>query len=70
MARAPAIETFLARLPEGLAASFSAAQLEAVEMHFAMRHRQGHAIDWRRRVVVPFARIYVVVLAGREERVE
>jgi hypothetical protein len=70
MARGPAIETFLARLPGELAASFSPAQLEAVELHFAMRHRPRHAIDWRRRVTLPFARFYVVFLAGREARAE
>jgi hypothetical protein len=69
MAR-PAMEAFLARLPAELAGSFSTAQLEAVELHFAMRHRPGHAVDWRRRVGLGFVRFYVVVLAGREMRRE
>jgi hypothetical protein len=64
------MERFLARLPAELAGSFSTAQLEAVELHFAMRHRPAHAIDWRRRVRLGFARFYVVVLAGRERRAE
>jgi hypothetical protein len=68
--RRPAVERFLARLPAELAGSFSAAQLEAVELHFGMRHRAAHAIDWRRRVRLGVARFYVVVLAGRERRAE
>jgi hypothetical protein len=70
MVRNPAIERFLARLAPDTAASFSAAQLAAVELHFGMRHRIAHAIDWRRRVRLPFAKFYVVVLAGREDRGE
>ena len=38
----------------------------AVELHFAMRNRVGHAIDWRKRVGFGALRGYVVVLAGRE----
>ncbi len=64
----PAICRFLARLAPELAASFSPAQLEAVELHFGMRHRVNHLIDWRRRVALPFAKFYVVLLAGRDER--
>ena len=45
---------------------FDAEQLAAVELHFGMRSRTGHAIDWRRRVRLPFLRAYVVVLAGRD----
>lgn len=59
--RRPAIETFLSRLPAELAASFSAAQLDAVELHFAMRHRPTHTIDWRRRI----AWFYIILLIGR-----
>jgi hypothetical protein len=68
MPRNPAIARFLARLPPALAASFTPAQLEAIELHFAMRHRVGHGIDWRRRLTLPFVKFYVVLLAGREER--
>jgi hypothetical protein len=57
---------FLARLEPGLAASFSPEQLAAVELHFAMRSRVGHAIDWRKRLGFGRLRGYVVVLAGRE----
>ncbi len=68
VARNPAMAQFLAKVGPELARSFSPAQLEAIELHFGMRHRVAHAIDWRRRFWVPFARFYVVVLAGREER--
>ncbi len=68
MPRNPAIGRFLARLTPDLAASFTPAQLAAIDLHFAMRHRVEHAIDWRRRLSLPFARFYVVLLAGREDR--
>ncbi len=64
----PAIGRFLARLPADLAASFSARQLAAIELHFGMRHRVGHAVDWRRRFRLPFANIYIVLLAGADDR--
>jgi hypothetical protein len=66
--RNPALARFLARLTPELAQSFSPAQLAAIELHFGMRHRAAHAIDWRRRLNLPFARVYVVLLAGKEER--
>jgi len=63
------ISRFLARLPEAVAARFDAEQLAAVELHFGMRNRVRHAVDWRRRI--KFGRLsgYVVILAGRD-RVE
>jgi hypothetical protein len=57
---------FLARLPPGLAARFDAEQLAAVELHFGMRNRVAHMVDWRRRIRLGALRGYVVVLAGRE----
>ena len=57
---------FVARLRPELAASFSPEQLAAVELHFAMRNRTNHAIDWRKRWGVGGWRAYLVVLAGRE----
>ena len=59
---------FLDRLHPELARSFSSEQLAAVEMHFGMRYRVKHAIDWRRRIHFPFMRFYFVILAGRERR--
>ena len=64
------ITGFLARLPAALAARFDAEQLAAVELHFGMRHRTGHAIDIRHRLRLPFLRCYVVLLAGRERAAE
>jgi hypothetical protein len=66
VARNPDMSRFLTRLPPKLAASFTSAQLAAVELHFAMRHRAAHAIDWRRRIHLGALRAYVVVLAGRD----
>jgi hypothetical protein len=62
----PDISRFLARLRPELAASFSPEQLAAVELHFAMRSRVAHAIDWRKRLGFGRLRGYVVVLAGCE----
>ena len=69
MARNPDMARFLTRLPPDLAASFSRAQLEAIELHFAMRCRVDHAIDWRQRLTLPGLRAYVVLLAGREREI-
>lgn len=66
MAQSNDISRFLARLGPELAASFTADQLAAVELHFGMRNRVGHAVDWRKRLGVGALRGYVVVLAGRE----
>ncbi len=57
---------FLNRLEPRLAASFSPEQLSAVELHFAMRSRVRHAIDWRHRLKLGGWRGYVVLLAGRD----
>ncbi len=66
MAASPDMQRFLSRLPPELAARFDSEQLTAVELHFGMRNRMRHAIDWRRRLRLPFLNAYVVVLAGRE----
>jgi hypothetical protein len=60
----PDMARFLERLPPSLAARFDSEQLAAVELHFGMRNRVAHAIDWR--VRLPLLRGYVVVLAGRD----
>ncbi len=65
MARSAEMSRFLARIGPALAARFTAEQLAAVELHFAMRNRKGHAIDWRKRVGFGRWRGYVVVLAGQ-----
>jgi hypothetical protein len=62
------LEPFLRRLPLPLARSFTPEQLAAIELHFAMRYRVRHAIDWRARIGFPFVKIYFVLLAGIERR--
>lgn len=59
---------FLARIGPEAAASFTPTQRAAIELHFGMRYRVDHSIDWRRRIALPFARFYVVLLAGKEQR--
>ncbi len=66
MALSPVILRFLGRLNPELADSFSGEQLAAVEMHFGMRYRMRHMIDWRARIELPFIKLYLVVLAGRD----
>ena len=61
-------DRFLQRLPQQLADSFTAEQLAAIDLHFGMRYRTRHALDWRTRIGFPFAKIYLVLLAGREQR--
>lgn len=68
MGQSPAMLRFLGRLHPDLARSFSSEQLAAVELHFAMRHRPAHSIDWRTRVRLPFLRFYLVILAGQDSR--
>ncbi len=68
MAHSAAVQHFLARLPPEVAVTFTKTQLDAVDLHYGMRHRVNHAIDWRRRIGLPFLKFYLVVLAGREDR--
>jgi hypothetical protein len=65
----PVLARFLARLPAADAATFSPAQLSAIELHFGMRYRKSHGIDWRKHIRLPFLRGYVELLAGRDERI-
>ena len=64
--RSAPLGRFLDALPHELAASFSDAQLRAIELHFGMRHRLTHMIDWRRRLGFGRLRLYVVLLVGRD----
>lgn len=68
MRQSPAVARFLVRLKPELASSFTREQLEAVEMHFGMRYRVNHVIDWRTRIRLPFLKFYLVVLAGNDSR--
>ncbi|HQT40227.1 MAG TPA: hypothetical protein PK231_12420, partial [Acidocella sp.] len=66
MAESEALAMFLSRIEPELAQSFTPAQREAIDLHFGMRYRVRHLIDWRRRILFPFSRFYIVLLAGRE----
>ncbi|MDR3519975.1 MAG: hypothetical protein P4L54_00015 [Acidocella sp.] len=68
MAESEALAMFLSRIEPELAQSFTQAQREAINLHFGMRYRSQHLIDWRRRILFPFSRFYIVLLAGREPR--
>lgn len=68
MVHSLAVQRFLARMPPDAAASFTKAQLDAIDLHFGMRHRVDHAINWRARIGLPFLKFYFVLLAGREQR--
>ncbi len=68
MADSQALALFLSRIEPEVAQSFTCAQREAITLHFGMRYRARHLIDWRRRILLPFSRFYIVLLAGREPR--
>lgn len=59
---------FLARVPAGLATSFTDEQLEAVQMVFGMRYAARHGVDCRRSLSLPWGHYYLVLLAGRDWR--
>ncbi len=62
------IARFLARVPREVAASFTPAQLQAVQRAFGMRYVMEHAIDLRHTLRLPWGRFYLVLLAGRDRR--
>jgi hypothetical protein len=62
------IARFLARVPPDLRATFTSAQLTAIQRAFGMRYTMDHALDVRRHVRLPWARYYLVVLCGRDFR--
>ncbi len=68
MADSQALALFLRRIEPALALSFTEAQRDAIDLHFGMRYRARHLIDWRWRISFPFSRFYIVLLAGREPR--
>jgi hypothetical protein len=64
------ITRFLARVPPDVAASFSPAQLAAVQRAFGMRYIMDHAVDVRRTLHLPWGHYYVVLLGGKDSRNE
>ncbi|MDD2876333.1 MAG: hypothetical protein PHT60_03785 [Acidiphilium sp.] len=70
MRRSLAVARFLDTVPVELAHSFNDAQLAAIDLHFGMRYRTRHTIDWRRRFGLARWRLYAVLLIGRDRHAE
>lgn len=66
----PFTERFLARMPNGVASSFTPDQLAAVQMAFGMRYIVDHGVDFRRTLSLPWGRYYLILLGGRDWRRE
>lgn len=66
MRRSLAMVQFLEAVPRDVARSFSEAQLAAIDLHFGMRYRARHLIDWRRRFGFARWQLYAVLLVGRD----
>ena len=64
----PFLKTFFARIPKDVAATFTAPQLDAVKRAFGARYRGAHAIDLRLSLPLWRRSIYLVFLAGAEQR--
>ena len=66
----PAIEHLLARMPEGIAQSFSDIQLLHIKTAIGSRQWGRHAVDIRGTLTFPFNRwhYYYVFLLGRNRR--
>jgi hypothetical protein len=65
----PFLKTFFARIPKDVAPTFTAPQLDAVKRAFGARYRGAHTIDLRLSVPLWRRSIYLVFLAGAEQRV-
>jgi hypothetical protein len=61
------VQRFLQRLKPEIATSFTADQLDAIDLYFCMRHKVCHAVDLRGRLKLPFFKIYFVFLAGQDQ---
>ena len=64
----PFYAQFFARISDDVAKSFSDAQLDAVKLAFGARSRGSHPIDIRMSIPLLTPRIYIVFLAGGEQR--
>lgn len=64
-AHTPALQRVLRRMPEGLRAGFTPAQLAALDRALDANNPTRHAINLR---LTLFGAAYLVVLAGRERR--
>ncbi|MEO1094828.1 MAG: hypothetical protein AAFX01_08010 [Cyanobacteria bacterium J06638_28] len=63
-----ALERFLNRLPEDVAASFTAEQLSALQSALQFTQWRRHPIDLRLTLPLFWKRFYVVLVAGPERR--
>lgn len=70
MPRSLAVIRFLETVPHDIAGSFTDAQLAAIDLHFGMRFRARHLIDWRGRFAIARLRLYAVLLIGRDRYAE
>jgi hypothetical protein len=66
----PFTESFLARMPNDVASSFTPDQLAVVQMAFGMRYKVDHGVDFRRTLSLPWGRYYFILLGGRDWRRE
>ena len=64
----PAFDKFFGFIPPEIAATFTDAQLNAIERVISSTIGGGHAVDIRLSLPVPGCRFYLVLLAGRERR--
>jgi hypothetical protein len=64
----PFLKAFFARIPKDVAPTFTAAQLDAVKRAFGARYRGAHAIDLRLSLPLWRRSVYLVLLAGSEQR--
>ncbi len=64
----PFLRTFLSRIPPHMAASFSAAQLDAIRLAYGARTPGAPVVDLRFSVPVGSRSFYFVLLCGRNHR--
>lgn len=64
----PFLRTLFSRLPRHIAASFSAAQLDAIRTAFGTRGPDAHLVDLRWSIPLGRRSYYLVLLCGRNHR--
>jgi hypothetical protein len=64
----PFLQTFFARVPKDVAATFTGPQLDAIKRAFGARSRGAHVVDLRMSIPLGWRWFYVVLLAGPERR--
>ena len=61
---------FLSRVSARVAGTFSDEQLMAIKTVFGAEHWDGHTVDLRFTILLPFRRWYFVILGGPERRIQ